>query len=468
MKRSENKSRKAKIPKLFTVISVLLVCLALLSFFSSTFRTFFGGSSDSPGGTVITPGENEEQLPENKTIAIDTNVMLVQNSHGEAYVKSAATDLINNKSVVCVTNKASGDYILADFTDVSFASFLESNHTQLKISFDLIGVESFVMPGMNISLIYSGTDVNFDVANVKISSLEGDSISCIAAAKSSEPAVLGSFDAIAKHTLEYVFMKNADGTIALQVVFGEFSETVIYSGDFSEMSLNSLKIALSNADTETAAVRVENLTVGYIPALSAFPGESIVIPVDSTVTALGDKVNPLYNVYNHGGLASVNDNNTLVIAENAPANAYSGIYLKDDNKSINIFDYDYITIEYDVSVVEGASPVSFIAYLLGRPNGSLKQYMPSYTWFYVDENQIYGLNSEKANMTESVDKIHVKYVIAGNKLQVFFNDVLYYDAVEVFNETNNCIEELRINNFKNSGSIQFTNLKVNGYNIADN
>ena len=111
-----------------------------------------------------------------------------------------------------------------------------------------------------------------------------------------------------------------------------------------------------------------------------------------------------------------------------------------------------------------------MAYLLGRPGG-VKQYTASNSWFCADKDEdlIYGVNTEKTHMTDVVNTLHVRYVIRVNAeagtadLQVFFNDVLYYDAPGTFDSVNNCIEELRIKHFEAPGSISFANLVVNGY-----
>ena len=139
-------------------------------------------------------------------------------------------------------------------------------------------------------------------------------------------------------------------------------------------------------------------------------------------------------------------------------------------RSINVFDYDYLTIEFDVSVVEGKSPFSCMIYMLGRPNNSVKQYKSSNVWFNCDEGLIYAVNSDNSHMINPTDKIHVKYLIKVNhesntaNLQVFFNDVLYYDSIDTFTSSYNLISELRIKNFSGEGSLSISDLKTIGYN----
>ena len=382
------------------------------------------------------------------------------NTSGLSSIKS-----INTTKCIFVKPKVNGDYLTLDFSDINIGDFLSSNHTQLKIAFDLIGFEGYLLPEMEICFNYKGFSENLEIKDVRLSPVSTTSVSCITSSKSADSSLLCNFDIPGVHKFEYVFLKNSDDTITVKVVFDEYSFSKVYDMDFSEMIISSVNIRLKGSSSNVALFAIENLSVGYVPSLSAFPGEAIVIPIDAASVELGNKANPVYGIYNKDNLTTLSNNNTLVISENVPINAYAGIYLTNDNKSINVFDYDYITIEYDVSVIDSISPVRFVGYLLGRPNGSLKQYSPSYTYFYVDENQIYGLNSEKTNMTESADKIHVKYVIAGDKFQLFLNDVLYYEAFEVFSETKNCIEELRINDFKNPGSVKFSNLKVYGYTV---
>ena len=113
-----------------------------------------------------------------------------------------------------------------------------------------------------------------------------------------------------------------------------------------------------------------------------------------------------------------------------------------------------------------------MAYLLGRP-GSVKQYTESNIWYMRDEGSLYAVNTEKTHMCEVASTIHVEYVIKldhtaqTGHLQVYLNGVLYYDAPEAFDATYNCIEELRVKHFGGPGSISFTNLIVNGYNVTN-
>ena len=50
---------------------------------------------------------------------------------------------------------------------------------------------------------------------------------------------------------------------------------------------------------------------------------------------------------------------------------------------------------------------------------------------------------------------------------VFYEDAIESLAPEAFDATYNCIEELRVKHFGGPGSISFTNLIVNGYNVTN-
>ena len=151
-KRSVNKKTRANIPKLIMITLIIMAVLALLSIVS-------GGSSDGGlilGGTSNSPGMNDtESLPENMILDVDENVKLYQNSHGAVYLKNTTNDYVSNEPVVYVTNQANGDYLEIDFPDISFSDFMESNHSQVKISFDLIGFDSNAIPIMFVEPIYS-------------------------------------------------------------------------------------------------------------------------------------------------------------------------------------------------------------------------------------------------------------------------------------------------------------------------
>ena len=451
-------------PKAVTIISVVLIGLALLSFITGTFG-FSSGSGPGVSDSTLSPPE--ETLPENQTITLDENIMLVQQSHGAAYVN----DSLIETPVVLVTNEANGDYINLDFSDISFGDFWESNHTQLKVSFDIFGLSDFALPIMQITPVYSENAPELSDGNTKLSPLSTSTFSCNTAYGSVNSSVIGTYNTSGVHKFEYVYTKNvAENTLSLMISLDDITETFVYNFSDLDFSLNLIKIQLSNNYSESAAVSVMNLSVGYVPALTAFPGEPISIPTNLTPVTLGNKVNPLYNIYNHNTFGSVNEaKNIITIQEEIPSGAYVAVYIKDDYKSINVFDYDYLTVEFDVSILDGETPVSFMAYLLGRPNGSVKQYVDSNVWFYVDGDNIYGLNTEKTHMTAPGDEVHVRYVIQVDSenetaaLQVFFNDVLYYNASETFNSTYNCIEELRLKHFGNAGAISVTNLLVNGY-----
>ena len=289
---------------------------------------------------------------------------------------------------------------------------------------------------------------------------------------SGESSVLGSFDTPGIHKFEYVFTKNvSDGTISLSMRIDNAAETFVYSFSNYDFSINGIKVELSNNYTGTAAVRIANVSAGYVSSVTAaVPGENIVIPTNTTVTCLGNKEAPLHAALLHEGKISLIDKSILRVEEGAPANSYASIFLEQDNKSINVFDYDYLTIDFDVSVSAGETPLACASYLLGRP-GAVKQYYESDVYYCADkdENLIYSLNCKKKIMTDVVDTIHVRYVIRVNQeagtadLQVLLNGVLSYNAPGTFNLTYNCIEEIRIKHFEAPGSISFTNLIVNGY-----
>ena len=451
-----------------TVIAVIVASITVLGLFAG----LLGGSRDSPGGTISAPGGDvqlPENLPPNLVLDVDTDVKLHQNSHGAVYTKNTTNEFVDNEPVIYATNQANGDYVSIEFPDVSFKEFWESNHTQLKVSFDIIGFADLAFPTMKINPAFSENAPILTESKTKIAPLTASQFT-VNTAYTSLGSVLGSFNTPGVHKFEYVFTKSTGNEFSIMVSVDEITETFVYSFTDYDFSLNSINVEISNNFTQTTAVRIANVNVGYVPALAAFPGENILIPTDSAVTALGNKTAPIYNAYLHESTIVLSEKTTLEVSNGVPGNAYASIYLKDDYKSINVFDYDYLTIDYDVSVPEGTTPVKCMAYLLGRPGG-VKQYTASNSWFCADKDEdlIYGVNTEKTHMTDVVNTLHVRYVIRVNAeaetadLQVFFNDVLYYDAPGTFDSVNNCIEELRIKHFEAPGSISFANLVVNGY-----
>lgn len=443
------------IKKIFSVIGVIIVIVLCVSFCSLLLHLV---SDEEPQDTA------------NKFEQVDYSENIVLNTTGLSSIKT-----IDEQKFVVVKPNVKGDYIVLDFDDISFEEFLKSNHSQLKISFDLIASNSYLIPDMDISFMYSGLIDNLDISNVKLSTVSDDTISCIAASNSSDSNLLGNFSTPGVHKLEYVFVKNADGTVTIKAVFDQYSYSKVYSGNFNEMSISHISIRLKGCLSAVSAVRVDNISVGYIPLLSAYPGESIMIPTGTVETVLGNKPMPVYSVALHDdklSLLNVVENNQQILSvlPTVPATAYASVYLRDDYSSINVFDYNYLTIDFDVKSCSGFNFVKHMCYLLGRPNGSVKQYTSSNAWFYPDDFSVYALNTEKTHMTDVKDSIHVRYVIQVDTytqtadLQVFFNDVLYFDSPDTFDSVNNCIQEIRIKHFEGSGSVSYANLIVKGYN----
>ena len=292
---------------------------------------------------------------------------------------------------------------------------------------------------------------------------------CTSAFLNNNSSVLGTFDTPGVHKFEYIFTKNVkDNTLSLEVAIDNISDTYIYSFSDLNFSLNLINMELSNNYTETTAFRVENLEVGYVPSLAAFEGESILIPTDLDAYILSEIENPVYSVANRADTNLIDGYNLTHSTENVSGSEYATIYLLSSYGNLYINSYDYLTIEYDISVSEGVNAISCVPFLVGIQNGSTKQFNASRAWISVDqnENKIYAINNEKTHMSAPAENIHVKYVISGDRVQVFFNDILYNEASGVFTESDT-LREVRVKSFSGIGEINFNNLKVVGYKTAE-
>lgn len=466
MKRKEKVKRmKSNASKTFTIIVIVLVSIALLGLVSS----LFGGSSGSSGnfgGIIIKP---EENLPPNIVITLDSNITLNQASHGEAY-----TENLEEKAYVFVKNGAKGDFINVDFPNVSIKEFWESNHTELKVSFDVLTFEGFSIPVMEIKPQFSSNAPEFKYSTTKLTPINAEMFACNTAYNTPHDCVIGSFNAPGVHKFEYVFSKDTENNlIHFKVCMDDKSNTFFYSITNTDFTLDSVKILLSNANEEFAVVRVENLEVGYVPLMQAYPGEVISLPTNMTVTEIGNYEAPLYTVGIDYSNQKITDGTKIEVMRGVDSRAYTQVYLANDKKAINVFDYDYLTVEYDVSVIESESPFTCAAYILGRPSGTIHEYYKSQLWIKADllDNQIYGMNSSKTHITDSYDTIKVKYVIKVNHenntadMQLFLNDILYMSDSKAFTLVNFCMNEIRIKAYSGVGSLGFENLLVKGYKI---
>lgn len=403
----------------------------------------------------MTPSENND-ISESLNFSDDIQL----NTSGSSSIKT-----INGVKTISVKSDVKNDYLLIDFADISFQDFLDSNHTELKIAFDVVGIENYVLPFMDISLGYSGLSEELDNTEARIAPTSTNSFSCVAASKSSSSTVLGTFDSKGTHTFEYLFSKLADGSVSLQVSLDDKAYTEVYTCDFSKLVFTAVRISLKGSSNKVSLFGIDNLSIGYVPSLSAYAGEAIVIPTDKTVSVIRQHTGAIDGIANHSSHATLGNviNGELSIQEGIPINAFASIYLDNNTyKSYNVFDYDYMTIEYEVSVVDGESPFGFRTYLLGRPNGVVT-YKDSIINFHVDDGLIYAVNNDGSHMCEPASTVKVKYIISGGHLQMFLNDVLYFDDPETFNVTFNCIEEIRINGFVGAGTLSFKSAVINVY-----
>ncbi len=450
-KRAVNKKTRAKIPKPIMIILIIMAAFALLSIISGAFKS-----------SEINNSEKEEVGA--KQYYLSEDVSLNVKNDGAAYLEN-----VNGYPFAYLTDKSDGDYILVDFPDVSLRDFMNSNHSSFRVCFDIIGTNSNNIPIMDIFPVYSlGAPEVQEV--LKLTPSSDKEFNCSAFVPGFDMGIFSTSDV---HTLQLEFTRTSSSVCSLSVILDDVVKTKTIGSKLLNHSLKAFKIQLSNTD-KTSAVRVANVSFDYVPSQLPYPAESIVIPENSKAHILTKNFCAVTST-NNSNCVGINYTNGLVKAESGMVfdNIYfsARLYNNDSDPLISLYDYDYLTIEFKVSVAENI-PFKFSFHLLGRPYpfGSAYTYSQSVGKIYCAGSLIHGVNRDESRFSPCSETVNVKYVIKANEatemadLQLYFNDTLYYSATEALSSDKHSVEEIRMSGIKGYGSLYLTDLVVTGYN----
>lgn len=184
--------------------------------------------------------------------------------------------------------------------------------------------------------------------------------------------------------------------------------------------------------------------------------------------------NELQSISKEGSILSLRENHT------ESKSAYADVKLANMGDCRAYSNYSHLTIEFDISVFDGATPLGCNVILVNRDNGNSNSppyNSPATKLFIFAEGENLKVLTNSGASSSTSDTIHVTYVFEFNHddltkshLQILFDGVVKYDsAIEgerVFTTDKvTHMGSLRIDGFAQSGgSIVFSELKVIGYN----